>query len=77
MAVVEPGKLDAFLAITDHWDVEATVLGEVTDSGRLVIDWHGEVIVDVPPRTGRPRGPGLRPPVRPAGLAGRAAGRRN
>ncbi|MBN2176559.1 MAG: phosphoribosylformylglycinamidine synthase subunit PurL [Demequinaceae bacterium] len=51
MAVVRPDKLKAFQAITDRWDVEIAVLGEVTDSGRLVIEYRGEVVVDVPPRT--------------------------
>ena len=31
MAVVEPDDVDAFLAICAKWDVEATVIGEVTD----------------------------------------------
>ena len=31
--------------------LEATVIGEVTDGERLEIFWHGEQIVDVPPRT--------------------------
>ena len=30
---------------------DATVIGEVTDAGRLEITWHGEVVVDVPPAT--------------------------
>ncbi len=51
MAVVTPEDLDAFLAITKKWDVETAVLGEVTDTGRLVIDFKGETVVDVPPRT--------------------------
>ncbi len=51
MAVVTPDKLDAFLAITKKWDVETAVLGEVTDTGRLVIDFKGQTVVDVPPRT--------------------------
>lgn len=51
MAVVRPEKLDEFLAITAKWDVETSVLGEVTDSGRLVIHWRGETIVDVDPKT--------------------------
>jgi phosphoribosylformylglycinamidine synthase II len=57
MAVVEPKDVAAFLAICAKWDVEASVIGEVTtvsDSdksrgGRLVIDWHGQTVVDVPP----------------------------
>ncbi|WP_166868424.1 phosphoribosylformylglycinamidine synthase subunit PurL [Salinibacterium sp. ZJ70] len=51
MAVVAPEKLEGFLAVTKKWDVEASVLGEVTDTGRLIIEWKGETIVDVDPRT--------------------------
>jgi phosphoribosylformylglycinamidine synthase len=69
MAVVEPSRLDEFLAITDRWDVEATVIGEVTDGAHLVITWHGEVIVDVPPRSVAHDGPVYhRPLERPAYL---------
>ena len=57
MAIVEPDKLDAFLAVTEKWDVETSVLGEVTDTGRLRITWHGETIVDVDPRTVAVDGP--------------------
>ena len=57
MAVVEPAKVEAFLAVCEKWDVTATALGEVTDTGRLRMWWHGEVIVDVPPRTLAHEGP--------------------
>src|SRR5690606_39392031 len=41
--------------------------GEVTDTGRLVITWHGETVVDVPPRTVAHEGPEYhRPIARPA-----------
>ncbi|MDY0892272.1 phosphoribosylformylglycinamidine synthase subunit PurL [Frigoribacterium sp. CFBP9030] len=63
MAVVEPSKLEAFLAVTAKWDVETSVLGEVTDTGRLVIDWHGEEIVNVEPRTVAVDGPVYERPV--------------
>jgi phosphoribosylformylglycinamidine synthase len=63
MAVVAPDKLDAFLAITGRWDVEAAVLGEVTDGDRLVITWHGETIVDVPPRSVAHDGPVYERPI--------------
>jgi phosphoribosylformylglycinamidine synthase II len=56
-AVVEPAKVDAFLEICARWDVLATVIGEVDDSGRLTVQWHGETIVDVPPRTVAHEGP--------------------
>jgi len=57
MAVVEPDDIARFLGICAKWDVEAVVIGEVTDSGRLEITWHGETVVDVPPRTVAHDGP--------------------
>ncbi|GAA2053091.1 phosphoribosylformylglycinamidine synthase subunit PurL [Streptomyces carpaticus] len=66
-AVVEPEKVERFLAVCEKWDVIATVIGEVTDGDRLEIFWHGEQIVDVPPRTVAHEGPLLnRPFARPA-----------
>ena len=67
MAVVEPKDIDAFMAICDKWDVEAVVVGAVTDGDRLLIDWHGERIVDVPPRSVAHDGPTYnRPFARPS-----------
>ena len=64
MAVVTPDNLEAFLAVCAKWDVTATVLGTVTDGDRLVMRWHGETIVDVPPRTLAHEGPVYRRPIR-------------
>ncbi|CAN5876206.1 phosphoribosylformylglycinamidine synthase subunit PurL [soil metagenome] len=67
MAVVEPRHVEQFLAVCTKWDVDATVVGEVTTTGRLVIDWHGEVVADVPPRTVAHDGPVYdRPYARPS-----------
>ncbi|MGO1920497.1 MAG: phosphoribosylformylglycinamidine synthase subunit PurL [Microbacterium gubbeenense] len=63
MAIVTPEKLDAFLAVVDKWDVETSVLGEVTGDGRLVITWDGETIVDVDPSTVAVDGPVYDRPV--------------
>jgi phosphoribosylformylglycinamidine synthase subunit PurL len=57
MAVVTPENVERFLKICEKWDVDATVVGEVNDSGRLTIEWHGETVVDVPPRTVAHEGP--------------------
>ena len=66
MAVVEPDDVAAFLVICAKWEVDATVIGEVTDTGRLHIDWHGERVVDVPPRSVAHDGPTYhRPFARP------------
>ncbi|MCI0688822.1 MAG: phosphoribosylformylglycinamidine synthase subunit PurL, partial [Sporichthyaceae bacterium] len=64
-AIVAPGDVAEFLAICAKWDVPAVVIGEVTGvtpaeaarGGRLVISWHGQVVVDVPPRTVAHEGP--------------------
>jgi phosphoribosylformylglycinamidine synthase II len=65
-AVVEPAKIDAFMAVCKKWDVEAVVIGEVNNSGRLTVEWHGEEIVNVPPRSVAHDGPVYeRPYARP------------
>jgi phosphoribosylformylglycinamidine synthase II len=66
-AIVEPAKVARFMEICEKWDVIATVVGEVTDGDRLEIFWHGEMIVDVDPRTVAHDGPVYeRPYARPA-----------
>ncbi|NWL27695.1 phosphoribosylformylglycinamidine synthase subunit PurL [Paenarthrobacter ureafaciens] len=57
MAIVTPENVEAFEAVMDKWAVEYSWLGEVTDTGRLIITWEGEVIVDVDPRTVAHDGP--------------------
>jgi len=69
MAVVEPAKLEEFMAIAKRWDVEATVVGEVTDGKNLEVFWAEELIIDVPPRSVAHDGPIYnRPMQRPAYL---------
>jgi phosphoribosylformylglycinamidine synthase subunit PurL len=66
-AIVRPSDVDAFMRVCRKWDVIATEIGEVTDGDRLVITWHGETVVDVPPRTVAHEGPVYRRPLaRPA-----------
>jgi len=63
-AVVEPHNVEKFLAVCRKWDVLAAVIGEVTDGDRLQVTWHGETVVDVPPRTVAHEGPVYERPVR-------------
>lgn len=63
MAVVKPELLDQFMAVVNKWDVETSVLGEVTDTGRLIIHHGGEEIVNVDPRTVAIDGPVYERPV--------------
>ena len=65
-AIVRPSDVDEFMEVCRKWDVTATVIGEVTDGDRLVVDWHGQTVVDVPPRTVAHQGPVYdRPYARP------------
>jgi phosphoribosylformylglycinamidine synthase subunit PurL len=49
MAITEPASLPAFLEICAKWDVPATVIGEVTDTGQLEVSWHGAQVAAMPP----------------------------
>ncbi len=66
MAVVEPGRVAEFLGVCARWDVRAAVIGEVTDAGRLVMTWHGETVVDIPPASAADGPVYARPLARPA-----------
>ncbi len=40
---VPPENLDIFMELMGRREVEATVIGEFTDSGRCVVEFHGDV----------------------------------
>jgi phosphoribosylformylglycinamidine synthase subunit PurL len=64
MAVVEPGHVDRFMQICARWGILATVIGEVTGTGRLQMSWHGEPVVDIDPGSAADDGPVYRRPIR-------------
>ena len=67
LAIVEPGDVPAVVEVCDRWGVLATVIGEVTGTGRLDIRWHGEPVADCPPASLADEGPVYeRPYERPA-----------
>ena len=63
LIVAEKGKEQTVLDIFRKWDLEASVCGVVTDTGRATITWQGKVVADMPaapladeaPRYDRPR----------------------
>src|SRR4051794_33150755 len=66
LAIVDPSNVADVLALCERWGVIATVIGEVTDTKRLMVTWHGETIVDVPPGSLADDGPVYdRPLARP------------
>ncbi|HEV7826440.1 MAG TPA: phosphoribosylformylglycinamidine synthase subunit PurL [Mycobacteriales bacterium] len=69
LAIVTPENLDEVLALAEKWGVLATAIGEVTGGDRLVVSWHDEIVVDVPPASLADEGPVYsRPLHRPADL---------
>ncbi|NLV25902.1 MAG: phosphoribosylformylglycinamidine synthase [Methanomicrobiales archaeon] len=44
---VPPEKLDEFMELLRRREVEATVIGTFTDSGRCVVEFHGSVVMDI------------------------------
>ena len=68
MAVVTPANVEAFLAVCAKWDVEATVIGEVTGDGLLTMTWRGGTVVEIPPGTAADGPVYQRPIARPADL---------
>ena len=48
LCVVEPSLVDDVIAVCARWEVNATAIGEVTDSGRLRVLDGGEVVGDLP-----------------------------
>src|SRR5262249_29058479 len=74
MPMGAPADVGRFLAICARWEVPATVIGEVTGTGRLELTWHGELVVDIAPETAADQGPVYdRPAARPAGQDALAA----
>jgi phosphoribosylformylglycinamidine synthase len=81
LLIVSPEKLAEVLAVAVKWGVIATPIGQVTApeetpeqagadgtvGGRLVIAWHGQVVVDVPPGSLADDGPVYARPVREPG----------
>jgi phosphoribosylformylglycinamidine synthase subunit PurL len=50
LCVVEPGNVDAVLALCEKWEVGGAVIGTVTDSGRVRVRAGEELVGDMPVR---------------------------
>ena len=48
LCVVEPGKLDAVIAVTDKWEVHGTAIGTVTDTRAMRIFVGDELVGEMP-----------------------------
>jgi phosphoribosylformylglycinamidine synthase len=48
LMVLKPGREAEAEAIFRKWELDFAVIGEVTDSGRMVLEWNGETVCDIP-----------------------------
>jgi phosphoribosylformylglycinamidine synthase subunit PurL len=48
LMVLEPGREAEAEAIFRKWELDFAVIGRVTDTGRMVLRWNGEVAADIP-----------------------------
>lgn len=48
LMVLKPGKEDFAKAIFEKWELDFAVIGTVTDTGRMVLEHHGEIVCDIP-----------------------------
>lgn len=63
------GSEAEIIKIFEKWDLDAAVIGEVTNTGNMELFWHGEKVAEVPVNPVSEEAPVLkRPMVRPAYL---------
>ncbi|WP_373476837.1 phosphoribosylformylglycinamidine synthase subunit PurL [Sphingorhabdus sp.] len=48
LMVLKPGREEFAKAIFDKWELDFAVIGEVTDTGHMVLTWKGETVCDIP-----------------------------
>jgi phosphoribosylformylglycinamidine synthase subunit PurL len=63
LLVAEKGREDEVLGVFKKWGLDATVVGEVTDSGLLVVKDHGKVAAQIPAHPLAEEGPIYKRPI--------------
>jgi len=48
LMVLKPGREDFARAIFEKWELDFAVIGHVTETGRMILKWHGETVADIP-----------------------------
>ena len=74
--VLEDGREAEALAVFAKWGLDCAVVGRVTDTGRMVLRWQGEVVADVPVAPVSGASPVYERPHRADAQAGAAGGQR-
>ncbi len=69
LVCVKKGREQEVIDIFEKWDLDVATIGEVTDTGRMELYWHGELACDMPIAPVSEEAPVLdRPTARPAYL---------
>ena len=69
LVCVKKGREQEVVEIFEKWDLDVATIGEVTDTGRMELMWHGERVCDMPIAPVSEEAPVLdRPTKRPAYL---------
>jgi phosphoribosylformylglycinamidine synthase len=48
LIILKPGKEDIARAIFEKWELDFAVIGHLTNTGRMILKFHGEVVCDLP-----------------------------
>jgi phosphoribosylformylglycinamidine synthase len=48
LMILQPGREDLARRIFQKWDLDFAIIGELTDTGRMVMKMHGQVVGDLP-----------------------------
>jgi phosphoribosylformylglycinamidine synthase len=48
LMVLKPGREAMAEAIFKKWELDFAVIGTVTETGRMVLEWNGETVADIP-----------------------------
>ena len=48
LMVLKPGREAEAEAIFRKWELDFAVIGRVTDTGRMILRWRGEIVADIP-----------------------------
>ncbi len=48
LMVLKPGREEEARRIFEKWGLDAVVIGTTTDTGRLTLRWHGDIVCDIP-----------------------------
>ena len=48
LMVLKPGREDQARRIFEKWELDFAVIGHLTDTRRMVLRWHGDVVANIP-----------------------------